>query len=113
MSKKGKIFIVSLEASNGLPTFKKMGIELDKSMKLDKQIIKIVKKKLTNYKEVKFKFKVIISKKKYLEMLKNKYISCLIDLSQKDIRQGQQEIKSKYKINIQFYDILNCLIYKN
>ena len=28
-------------------------------------------------------------------------------------QEGQKEIKSKYKMNIQFYDILDCLIYKN
>lgn len=113
LSKKGKIIILSLKENSKLPVFKKMKIELDKSLKLDKQLIKIIKKYLNKYEEVNFKFKVNISKKDYLDMLKNKYISCLLNLTKKDIEEGQKEIKSKYKMNIQFYDILDCLIYKN
>ncbi len=113
LSKKGKIIILSLKENSKLPVFKKMKIELNKSLKLDKQLIKIIKKFLNKYEEVNFKFKVNISKKDYLDMLKNKYISCLLNLTKKDIEEGQKEIKSKYKMNIQFYDILDCLIYKN
>ena len=113
LSKKGKIFILSLKKNNKLPVFNKMKVELNKSLKLDKQLIKIIKKNLNKYEEVNFKFKVNISKKNYLKMLKNKYISCLLNLTKKDIIDGQKEIESKYKKNIQFYDILDCLIYKN
>ena len=113
LSKKGKIFILSLKKNNKLPVFNKMKVELNKSLKLDKKLIKIIKKNLNKYDEVNFKFKVNISKKNYLKMLKNKYISCLLNLTKKDIIDGQKEIESKYKKNIQFYDILDCLIYKN
>ena len=113
LSKKGKILILSIKENSKLPVFKKMKTELNKSLKLDKELIKIIKKYLHKYEEVNFKFKVNISKKNYLDMLKNKYISCLLNLTKKDIEDGQKEIKSKYKTNIQFYDILNCLIYKN
>ena len=113
LSKKGKIFILSLKNNSKIPVFKKMKVELNKSLKLDKQLIKIIKRNLSQYEEANFKFKVIISKKNYLKMLKNKYISCLLNLTKKDIKDGQKEIKSKYKTNIQFYDILDCIIYKN
>ena len=113
LSKRGKILILSIKENSKLPVFKKMKTELNKSLKLDKELIKIIKKYLYKYEEVNFKFKVNISKKNYLDMLKNKYISCLLNLTKKDIEDGQKEIKSKYKTNIQFYDILNCLIYKN
>ena len=46
-------------------------------------------------------------------MLKNRYISCLLNLSSKEIEKGIIEIKSKYKKNIKFNDVLNCFIYKN
>ena len=68
--------------------------------------MKIVKKS-------EFKFKVEITRKKYIRMLKNRYISCLLNLSSKEIEKGIIEIKFKYKKNIKFNDVLNCFIYKN
>jgi len=44
-------------------------------------------------------------------MIKKKYISCLLDLSQDEINQGIQEIKSRYKATIEFKDTLTCMKY--
>ena len=46
-------------------------------------------------------------------MIKKRYISCLLDLSKKDIKNGVKEIQSEYKKNIKFNDVLDCLIYEN
>ena len=46
-------------------------------------------------------------------MLKNRYISCLLNLSQKEIEKGIIQIQSMYKKDIQFNDVLNCFIYDN
>ena len=45
-------------------------------------------------------------------MIKQKYISCLMKLSKKDIDQGVAEINVKYRKDLRFKDILNCFVYK-
>ena len=45
-------------------------------------------------------------------MIKHRYISCLLDMSDKDITLGINEIKSNYKNKIKFTDTLNCISYK-
>lgn len=46
-------------------------------------------------------------------MIRKKFISCLLNLSKKEIELGVAEIKSKYKKNIIFNDSLDCLISQN
>ena len=50
---------------------------------------------------------------KYLRMVKLRYISCLLNVSNKEIKKGIIEIKSKFNKDIIFKDRLNCYIYKN
>ena len=114
LTDKGKILIFSLKTKkNEIPCFKKMKSNLINSLKKDEVLIKQFKKNLKIVKKSEFKFKVEITRKKYIRMLKNKYISCLLNLSSKEIEKGIIEIKSKYKKNIKFNDVLNCFIYKN
>lgn len=110
----GKILIFSLKTKkNEIPCFKKMKFNLINSLKKDELLIKQFKKNLKIVKKSEFKFKVKITKKKYIKMLKNRYISCLLNLSQKEIEKGIIEIQSMYKKDIQFNDVLNCFIYEN
>ena len=111
MSPNGKIFIFTLDArKNEIPTFKKMNYELDKSLKRDMRILKIITKLYPKRINKKFVYNVEIKKKKYLEMIKNRYISTLIPLSKKQIVLGIQEINSKYKNILRFKDKLICII---
>ena len=59
-----------------------------------------------------FNFKVIISKQKYVRMIRERYISCLLNMSNKEIKLGISEIKSKYKDQIKFTDTLKCISYR-
>ena len=61
-------------------------------------------------KKKKFIYKVKMSKKNYLEMIKKRYISILLDLNEKELFKGIGQIKLKYGKNLQFRDILNCII---
>ena len=49
----------------------------------------------------------------YIKMLKNRFISCLINISKKEIIKGTKEIKNNYRNFIKFEDILECIMYKN
>ena len=107
----GKIFILTLDGKrNELPTFKKMKIRLNKSLKRDNKVLKLITSLYPQRKRKNFIYKVKINKKKYLTMIENKYISILLTLPKKDILQGIEEIKFKYKNYIQFRDKLDCFI---
>ena len=110
LNPKGKILIFSLKTKNNqIPCFKKMRKNLEKSLKKDEYLFKIIKKKLKKTESFYFNFNVTISKKKYLWMIKSRYISCLLNLKEADIRNGLNEIKLKYNKTIKFVDSLRCI----
>ena len=107
----GKIFIFILDPlNNEIPTFSIMKKKLEKALIRDKKIIRSIfflfKGKLIRG----FRYKVKISRKKYMEMVNSKYISVLLGMSQKTIFSGLNEIKRKYRKQISFEDKLICLI---
>ena len=113
LNRDGKLLIFSLKTNNNqIPCFKKMKLKLNESLKKDKKIINFIQKKLPNYKLSYFKFKVSIAKKRYIRMIKNRYISCLLKLSNQDIKNGINEINLKYKKKIQFIDTLLCISFR-
>mgnify|MGYP006062615609 FL=1 len=85
---------------------------LEKSLKRDEVFLKIIKKNLKKISYTNFNFKVNISKQKYMRMIKERYISCLLNMSNKEIKFGISEIKSKYKNQIKFTDTLKCISYR-
>ena len=113
LDKDGQILIFSLKTKkNEIPCFKIMKSKLSKSLKKDEDLIKLIKKNLKNYKTHNFNFKVNLPKSKYIRMIKNRYISCLLNISDKEIKKGINEIRSNYKNQIKFTDTLNCINYK-
>ena len=111
LNPKGKILIFTLDTSkNEIPTFKLMKYKLNKSLKRDKEILKIITKLYPNVIKKKFIFNVKIGKKNYLDMIKNRYISTLISLSKKQLSQGAHEIELKYNNELRFKDKLICII---
>ena len=113
LSNRGKILIFSLKTKNNqIPCFKKMKNKLNKSLKKDEFLFKIIKKNLINSKEINFNFKVNIKKKIYLRMIKNRYISCLLNVSAKDLKLGIIELNLKLKNQIRFNDTLKCITFK-
>ena len=110
LNSKGKILIFSLKTKNNkIPCFKKMKENLEKSLKKDELLFKIIKNNLRKTKNFYFNFNVTISKKKYLWMIKSRYISCLLNLKEKDINNGLNEIKLRYNNTIKFIDTLKCI----
>ena len=107
----GKIFILTLDGKrNELPTFRKMKIRLNKSLKRDNEVLKLITTLYPKRKRKNFIYKVKINKKKYLTMIENRYISILLPLSKNEILEGIEEINYKYKNYIQFRDRLDCFI---
>ena len=111
LNPRGKIIIFSLNTNqNEIPTFLSMKKKLKKSLNRDKKIIKFILN--LNFKALTkiFSFKVNITKKKYVKMIENRYISILLSFKSKEINKGIKEINDKFKKNIIFSDKLICLI---
>ena len=113
LNPKGKILIFSLKTQNNkIPCFKKMEKNLKESLKRDERLFKFIKKNLKKIIYTNFNFKVNISKQKYIKMIRERYISCLLNMSNKEVEFGISEIKSKYKNQIKFTDTLKCISYR-
>jgi len=57
-----------------------------------------------------FVFNVQISKTKYIQMIKNRYISTLLNFTNKQLNNGLIEIKKDYGKVLKFKDRLICYI---
>jgi ubiquinone/menaquinone biosynthesis C-methylase UbiE len=114
LKKNGVLLVFSLNTlNNQIPCFKLMKQKMNKGLKRDSIMLKSVCKILKDNKIYKFKFKVSITKNKYIQMLKQKYISCLVKLSKTQIIKGINEIKKTYPNKILFEDILICIKYNH
>ena len=110
LKKNGVLVIFSLTTlNNEIPCFKLMKQKLNRGLEKDSIMIKSIFKILKNYKIDTFKFKVSISKSKYIQMLRKKYISCLINLNKDQINKGIKEIKDTYPNKMLFKDNLLCV----
>ena len=114
LKKNGVLLIFSLiTLNNEIPCFSIMKKKLKRGLKRDSIMLRHVSKMLKNNQIDKFKFKVSITKKKYVQMLKERYISCLINLSKIEINKGIREINKTYPNKIFFDDVLICIKFKN
>ncbi|MDB2514865.1 class I SAM-dependent methyltransferase [Candidatus Pelagibacter bacterium] len=113
LKKNGLLIIFSLNTiNNEIPCFKLMKQKLKIGLERDSRMLKSACKSLKDYRIDKFKFKVSITKNKYVQMLRQKYISCLINLTNKQLNKGIKEINDTYSNKIIFRDILICIKYK-
>src|SRR6056300_27256 len=107
-----QIFIFTLDPyKNEIPTFKKMHEKLQQSLSRDQKIVNLIMNTNKNIIK-KFIYKVKIKKQRYLKMVKDRYISTLLDFTLNDIQIGCEEIKLKFKNEIKFRDKLKCIIIK-
>ena len=113
LNHKGKIIIFTLETNkNEIPTFLTMRKLLNKSLNRDKKIINFISNLYSKKIIKKFSFRVKITKKKYIQMIKSRYISTLLNFNFEEISKGADEINRKYKDKLVFRDKLICLILK-
>ena len=107
----GKIIILSLDPKkNEIPAFSLMKKKLQISLNNDKKLFKLILKKKFKIITKKFIYDVQILKTKYLQMIKDRYISTLLNFNNKQILNGMNEIKNNYKKVLKFKDRLICFI---
>jgi len=112
LNSNGKIIILALHPKkNYWPMFEVFKTKLMQSLKKDKKILNLIKYNFKNYKINYFVFKVKISKDAYLQMIKNRFTSCLLNLSSKELKNGMEEVKKKNKKKLIFNDKLICISY--
>jgi cyclopropane fatty-acyl-phospholipid synthase-like methyltransferase len=114
LKKNGVLVIFSLNTlNNEIPCFKLMKQKLNRGLERDSKMIKLTCKILKNNNIDKFKFKVSITKSKYIQMLKQRYISCLVNLNKDQLSKGIKEIEDIHPYKMIFDDVLICIKYKN
>jgi len=107
----GKIIILSLDPSkNEIPTFQLMKKKLKNSLKKDEKLFNLILKNKAKMNVKKFTYEVQILKSKYLQMIRNRYISTLLNFTDKQIKDGIIEIKNDYGNVLKFKDRLICYI---
>lgn len=107
----GKIIILSLDPSkNEIPTFELMKKKLKNSLKKDEKLFNLIFKNQNKIIIKKFVFNVQISKTKYIQMIKSRYISTLLNFTNQQLNNGLNEIKKDYGKVLKFKDRLICYI---
>jgi len=107
----GKIIILSLDPSkNEIPTFQLMKKKLKNSLKKDEKLFNLIFKNQNKIIIKKFVFNVQISKTKYIQMIKSRYISTLLNFTNQQLNNGLNEIKKDYGKVLKFKDRLICYI---
>ena len=114
LNRDGIILVFTLDPyNNEIPSFELMKKVLNKSLQRDKMILKLLLKYSSGKSSKKFIYKVKVTKKKYLKMIKNRFISTLLLMTEKEISKGIAEIKSKFNNLLRFNDNLICIVLKN
>ena len=109
----GKIIILSLDPKkNEIPTFSLMKKNLKISLNKDERLFNLIFKNKTKIIVKKFTYEVQILKIKYLQMIRNRYISTLLNFTNEQINKGIIEIKNNYGNELKFKDRLICFILK-
>jgi len=107
----GKIIILSLDPKkNEIPTFQLMNKKLKISLQKDEKLFNLILKDQNRIIIKKFVFDVQILKTKYFQMIKNRYISTLLNFTDKQLKNGLNEIKNNYGKVLRFKDRLICFI---
>jgi cyclopropane fatty-acyl-phospholipid synthase-like methyltransferase len=107
----GKIIILSLDPSkNEIPTFQLMKKKLKNSLKKDEKLFNLIFKNQNKIIIKKFVFNVQISKTKYIQMIKSRYISTLLNFTNQQLNNGLNEIKKDCGKVLKFKDRLICYI---
>ena len=112
LKRNGVLIIFSLVTENNeIPCFKLMKQKLNRGLERDSRMLTTTTKLLIDYQSDIFKFKVSMTKDKYIKMLQQRYISCLVNLNKSQISNGVKEIKELFSKKINFIDKLISIRY--
>ena len=107
------VIILSLDPKkNEIPTFPMMKEKLRISLNKDEKLFDLIFKNKSKLNIKKFTYEVKILKNKYLQMIRNRYMSTLLNFTDEELKNGIIEIKNDYGNLLKFKDRLICFILK-
>ena len=106
-----KIVFIHMNDQTEIPQFPTMKHRLKKSLNSHQYLLDELIKNFKLLKIDNFNYDVNISSKEYLEMIRNKYISVILDLNEEEIEKGIEFIKKHYPNQLSFKDTLTIQVF--
>lgn len=106
-----KIVFIHMNDQTEIPQFPIMKNRLKKSLNSHQCLLDELIKNFKLLKIDNFNYDVNISSKEYLEMIRNKYISVILDLNEEEIEKGIEFIKKHYPNQLSFKDTLTIQVF--
>ena len=106
-----KIVFIHMNDQTEIPQFPIMKNRLKKSLNSHQYLSEELIKNFKLLKIDNFNYNVNISSKEYLEMIRNKYISVILDLNEEEIEKGIEFIKKHYPNQLSFKDTLTIQVF--
>lgn len=106
-----KIVFIHMNDQTEIPQFPIMKNRLKKSLNSHQYLSEELIKNFKLLKIDNFNFNVNISSKEYLEMIRNRYISVILDLNEEEIEKGIEFIKKHYPNQLSFKDTLTIQVF--
>ena len=105
------IVFIHMNDQTEIPLFPLMENKLQQSLKSHKILLEELTQKFNLLKMLNFNYHVKISLEEYLEMISNRYMTVLLDLSKKEIEGGIDFIKKNYPNQLVFQDTLTIKVF--
>lgn len=106
-----KIVFIHMNDQTEIPQFPIMKNRLKKSLNSHQYLSEELIKNFKLLKIDNFNYNVNISSKEYLEMIRNRYISVILDLNEEEIEKGIEFIKKHYPNQLSFKDTLTIQVF--
>ena len=106
-----KIVFIHMNDQTEIPQFPIMKNRLKKSLNSHQYLSEELIKNFKLLKIDNFNYDVNISSKEYLEMIRNRYISVILDLNEEEIEKGIEFIKKHYPNQLSFKDTLTIQVF--
>jgi len=111
MNKDANIVFIHMNDQTEIPLFPLMENKLQQSLKSHKLLFEELNLNFNLLKIFNFNYHVKISLEEYLEMISNRYMTILLDLSKKEIDEGIDFIKKNYPNQLVFQDTLTIKVF--
>ena len=105
------IVFIYMNNQTEIPLFPLMENKLQQSLKSHKLLLEELIQKFNLLNMFNFNYHVKISLEEYLEMISNRYMTILLDLSKKEIEGGIDFIKKNYPKQLVFQDTLTIKVF--
>ncbi len=105
------IVFIYMNDQTEIPLFPLMENKLQQSLKSHKLLLEELTQKFNLLNMINFNYHVKISLEEYLEMISNRYMTVLLDLSKKEIEDGIYFIKKNYPKQLVFQDTLTIKVF--